>query len=208
MRLDPVDFLYKVSGKFLHEVVPVALASVVGMLLVNHYTRGGASPAIVVQPPAPPAAADAVLHALEDEHRLIVDCLKRDADAKRAADQAGLAESPPLSPMKERPKVRSASAEKRPPLPPQRPTLESEKPAREPMQLGPDLANLPHPAAPGYPQAIPAVVMARSTEVAGAVRDWVVSAALAAAPSPAAMVPAAPPSPAAAAPPAVLLRER
>jgi len=92
------------------------------MALVNPLrpqpTRSPSSPAVVVQPPAPPAEADTMFHALADEHRLIVDCLEREADFKRAADQAGSAESPRPPPKKERPKIRPASAEKGPPLPP------------------------------------------------------------------------------------------
>ena len=84
--MDAVGFLSKVSGKFVHEVVPVALASVVGILLVNHYSHRAALPAVVVQPPPPPPAADAVFQALQDEHQLVVDYLKREADAKRVAN--------------------------------------------------------------------------------------------------------------------------
>ena len=48
MRVNPVGFLSKVAGKFTQEVVPVALASVVGMLLVNHYASHAVAPTVVV----------------------------------------------------------------------------------------------------------------------------------------------------------------
>ncbi len=50
-----LGLISKVSSKFFHEVIPVALASVIGTMLVNHYSRQAASPSVTVQvPPSPP----------------------------------------------------------------------------------------------------------------------------------------------------------
>jgi len=77
----------KISSKFFHEVMPVALASVIGTMLVNHYSRQPISPPVVVQA-TPPASAEAMFQTLRDEQVLIADYLRRDADAKRDADVA------------------------------------------------------------------------------------------------------------------------
>ena len=50
-----LGMISKISSKFFHEVMPVVLASVIGTMLVNHYSRQPASPSVVVQAP-PPAA--------------------------------------------------------------------------------------------------------------------------------------------------------
>ena len=83
-----LGLISKVSSKFFHEVIPVALASVIGTMLVNHYSRQAASPSVIVQEPPPPAARDAMFQTLHDEHELIVDYLRRDADAQHAAGAA------------------------------------------------------------------------------------------------------------------------
>ena len=73
-------FISKISSKFLHEVMPVALASVMGTMLVNHYTRQPASPSVVVQAPPPPVSADAVLQTRDGD----VGC----ARSRRSLDQS------------------------------------------------------------------------------------------------------------------------
>ncbi len=83
-----LGLISKVSSKFFHEVIPVALASVIGTMLVNHYSRQAASPSVTVQEPPPPAVRDAMFQTLHDEHELIVDYLRRDADAQHAAGAA------------------------------------------------------------------------------------------------------------------------
>jgi hypothetical protein len=69
----------KISSKFFHEVMPVVLASVIGTILVNHYSRQPISPPVVVQA-TPPASAEAMFQTLRDEQVLIADYLRRDAE--------------------------------------------------------------------------------------------------------------------------------
>jgi hypothetical protein len=72
----------KFSGKFFHEGLPIALASVIGATLVAQFNHPSASPPIVLQASPPPEAT----RALSDEHELIIDLLKRDAETKRLTD--------------------------------------------------------------------------------------------------------------------------
>jgi hypothetical protein len=44
MAIHALDFMAKVSSRFVHEILPVATASVIGAMLVNHYGRQPASP--------------------------------------------------------------------------------------------------------------------------------------------------------------------
>ena len=79
----------KFASKFVYDLMPAAIASVIGGLLFTHY---GLAPAA-----APPAATQTVASAemvqmVRDEHALIVDYLKQDAAAKRAAQLAADAE--------------------------------------------------------------------------------------------------------------------
>ena len=110
MQFGAFGFVSKISGKFFQEIMPVAIASVIGTLLVNHYSHRSASPPIVVQPPPPPP--DPMLQTLHDEHELTVDYLKRDAEALRVANAGqdnAPAATPPTSAVKVRPqKVRTA----------------------------------------------------------------------------------------------------
>jgi hypothetical protein len=164
-------FLSRFSGKFLQEVVPVVLASVIGTLLVNQYARRAPAPAVVVQPPPP---ADDVFQALRDEHQLIVDYLKRDIEAKPAAPQ-------PATPAKPRPA--KAAAEKLAPRSPARPVpAKAIEPGDDPP-LAPDFASVPAPApilaalpAPSY-QILAADVLAGSSGMVDAVRGWAFAAA-------------------------------
>jgi hypothetical protein len=105
-------FVSRLSGKLVFEVLPVALASVIGTLIINHYGVRLVSPVVVESPP-PPAGADALLEALRDERQLVVDYLKRDADAAASSKVEKAAIDPPPPPARERPaKVRLAAFEK------------------------------------------------------------------------------------------------
>jgi hypothetical protein len=76
------------SSKFVHEVLPVALASVIGTLIVNHYGARPAATPVVVQT-EPPADAAEMVKTLQDERAIIAEYLKRDAAAAPAqADPA------------------------------------------------------------------------------------------------------------------------
>jgi hypothetical protein len=70
-----LDLMAKVSSRFVHEILPVATASVIGAMLVNHYNPQ-ASPAVVVQA-QPSASEDAMAQSLRDEHELIARFMKR-----------------------------------------------------------------------------------------------------------------------------------
>ena len=70
-----LDLMAKVSSRFVHEILPVATASVIGAMLVNHYGPR-ASPSVVVQA-QPSASEDAIAQSLRDEHELIADFVKR-----------------------------------------------------------------------------------------------------------------------------------
>ena len=136
-----LGLLSKASTKFFHEVTPVALASVIGTVIVNHYSHGAAPPPVIVQPP--PHLPDAVVETLRDEHQLIIDYLKRDAQAKQATtDEGGPGRTATAAPaVKETPtRPRVASTEKTGPRP--RPKAET---VQDPLPLGPDLASLPAP---------------------------------------------------------------
>ena len=76
MAIRALDFMAKVSSRFVHEILPVATASVIGAMLVNHYGRQPASPPIVIQAP-PSASEDAMVQSLRDEHELIANFVKR-----------------------------------------------------------------------------------------------------------------------------------
>jgi hypothetical protein len=157
----------KISSKFLHEVAPVVIASVIGTILINHFSRQPSSPSIVVQPP-PPAAAEALFQTLRDEHELIV----RDADANRAVDAArDLA--PSVAPAVEvrANKIEPVSAKKAALRPIPKPASEKKIAARDPEPRAPDPAFVAPPAR-GEPSAATA---ARSAGVVERVRDWIVN---------------------------------
>jgi hypothetical protein len=166
-RMGALGFLSKASTKFFHEVTPVALASVIGTVLVNHYSHGAAPPPVIFQPPLHPP--DAVVETLRDEHQLIVDYLKRDAQAKQATtDEGGPGRMATAAPaVKESPtRPRVASKEKTGPRP--RPKAET---VQAPLPLGPDLASLPAPESP----PATANLILEGSNIAGAVGGLVVA---------------------------------
>jgi hypothetical protein len=70
-----LGLMAKVSSRFVHEILPVATASVIGAILVNHYGPQ-ASPSVVVQA-QPSASENAMVQSLRDEHELIASFMKR-----------------------------------------------------------------------------------------------------------------------------------
>ena len=167
-----LGLISKVSSRFFHEVMPVVLASVIGTMLVNHYNRQPASPSVVVEPPPPAASAEAMFQTLHDEHELIVDYLRRDAEAQHAAGAARDPAPLPASAVEERPrKVRLVSTDKAAPRPLPRPAPEKTIPAGEPEPPQPVLAVA---AAPAGAEA-GAVTSAGSGGMVGTVRDWIVN---------------------------------
>jgi hypothetical protein len=163
--MDALGFFSKASTKFFHEVAPVALASVIGTMLVNHYSHRMTAPSVVAQPPP-----DALLQTLHDEHQLIVDYLKRDAETKQAvSDAESLPQAAPAAHGAKEglAKLRVASGEKAAP----RSWPKAEK-ARDPLPLGPDLASLPTPESPPMASGL----MAEGSNMASAIGGLAVAA--------------------------------
>ena len=159
--MDALGFLSKASTKFFHEVAPVALASVIGTMLVNHYSHSMTPAPVVFHPPSPP---DAIIQTLHDEHQLIIDYLKRDAEARQAmSDEGSQGWTAPAVPAK----PRVASGEKAAPR--MRPKVQK---ALDPLPLGPDIASPPAPKSP----PIAAGLIAEGSNMASAVGDFVVAA--------------------------------
>jgi hypothetical protein len=76
MAIRALDFVTKVSSRLVYEILPVAVASVVGAMLVNQYGRQPASPPIVIQA-QPSASEDAMVQSLREERELIASFVKR-----------------------------------------------------------------------------------------------------------------------------------
>jgi hypothetical protein len=76
MAIRVLDLMAKVASRFVHEILPVALASVIGALVVNHYGRQPASPSIVVQA-QPSASENAIAQSLREDRELIASFMKR-----------------------------------------------------------------------------------------------------------------------------------
>jgi hypothetical protein len=185
MAIRVLDLMAKVASRFLHELLPVVLASVIGALVVNHYGRQPASPSIVVQA-QPSASENAIAQSLREDHELFASFMKRNQEREtddRRSDSVGaqvasvapialsLAD-PPL------PEPRPASAQKAVGrLPSKAAAKKKSAPTEAPTsQLGPPeiasdnpsmLASSPAPAQLEFePQARPMV------RLAGAVREW------------------------------------
>jgi hypothetical protein len=189
MAFRALDLMAKVSSRFVHEILPVATASVIGAMLVNHYGRLPASPPIVIQA-QPSASEDAMVQSLRDEHQLIAGWVKRnqerDTDAERsesgATQVASLGLAPPAivdPPLPERrpatqkavarlapkPAVRKKSA------PAEALSLQADPPAIA-SETAPLPVSLPPPAQiEPEPRARPII------RVAGAVGEWVADVA-------------------------------
>lgn len=96
MAIRAFDFMAKVSWRFVHEILPVATASVIGAMLVNHYGRQPASPPIVIQAP-PSASEDAIVQSLREERELIASFMKRDQERESDAEHGATVAPAPLS---------------------------------------------------------------------------------------------------------------
>jgi hypothetical protein len=184
MQSGALGLISKISSRFFHEVMPVVLASVIGTVMVNHYSRQPALPSIVVQAPAPQEGVDALLKTLHDEHDLIVDTLKRDAEPRRPEAERERVTQPGAPPVAEtRPaKAGLALAAKPWPLPPPRPAPQKDPLAGEPLALVPEATAFPSPAshsAPAQPaDDPPAGWLGRRPGVVHAFRDFVINVAL------------------------------
>ena len=75
MAIRALDLVAKVSSRFVHEILPVAPASVIGAMLVNHYGRQPAASSVVVQA-QPSPSEDALAQSLRDDHELSAGFIK------------------------------------------------------------------------------------------------------------------------------------
>jgi len=185
MAIHALDFMAKVSSRFVHEILPVATASVIGAMLVNHYGRQPASPPIVIQA-APSASEDAMVQSLREEHELIASFMKRNrekaSDPERsgsAATQVASLAPPPLSlvdpPLPEPRPAAQKTIARLAPKPAARkklaPAPQSDPPAIA-SESTPLLASAPPPAQiEAEPRPRPII------RVAGEVREWVADVA-------------------------------
>jgi hypothetical protein len=85
MAIHVLDSIGKLASRFVHELLPVALASVIGTLVVNHYGRQPASPSVVVQAQLS-ASENAIAQSLREEHELIASFMKSTQD-RETGDQ-------------------------------------------------------------------------------------------------------------------------
>ena len=189
MAIHALDFVTKLSSRFAYEILPVAMASVIGAMLVNHYGRQPPSPPIVIQA-APSASEDAMVQSLREEHELIASFMKRNqeraSDAERsgsAAMQVASLAPPSLSlvdpPLPEpRPAAQKAVARLAPKPAARKKPAPTEAPAPQPdppavaSETPPLLASSPPPAQIEFePRARPII------RVAGEVREWVADVA-------------------------------
>jgi hypothetical protein len=88
MAIHVLDLMTKLSSRFAYEILPVTTASVIGAMLVNHYSHQPASPPIVIQAP-PSASEDAMVQSLREEHQLIATFIKRNQDNASDAERPG-----------------------------------------------------------------------------------------------------------------------
>lgn len=192
MAIRALDLMAKISSRFVHEILPVATASVIGAMLVNHYGRQPASPSIVVQA-QPSASEDAMVQSLRDEHELIASWVnrnqERDIDAADSGSGATRVSSVAPAPLPvvdpPRPEPRPAAAQKalarlapkaaarKKSAPAEVTSLQADPP---PPAISSEAASLPNPLPPPAqiefePSAQPII------RVAGAMREWVADVA-------------------------------
>jgi hypothetical protein len=189
MAIRALDFMAKVSSRFVHEILPVATASVIGAMLVNQYGRQPASPPIVVQAP-PSASEDAMVQSLREERELIASLVKHNQERESEAEHSGSAATqaasvattslslvdPPLPeprPVAQKAVVRLAPkpAARRKSAPAEAPAPQPDPPAVAP-ETPPLLASSPPPTQIEFePRA------RRIVRVASEVREWVADVA-------------------------------
>ena len=190
MAIRALGLIAKVSSRFVHEILPVATASVIGAMLVNHYGRQPPAAPIVIQA-SPSASEEAMVQSLREEHELIASFVKRNQEEELDAERSGSAATevasvapltlsvadPPL------PEPRPAAAQKAVArLAPKAAVKKKSGPAKAPAsqpdpaavatETPPLLTSWPPPARiEPEPRARPIV------RVAGEVREWVADVA-------------------------------
>jgi hypothetical protein len=142
-----VPLLRRFFGKLVHDVLPAALASLIGGFLLSHYGLGRAPQTPVV---AAVPASTGMMQLLDDEHALVADYLKAHlATEKRQLTGDGVA-------------AKTAAEPQSAPVPPQPSTIAAVKaaPRSKSVVVGSSLpplviAQVPQPALPSA-QALPA----------------------------------------------------
>jgi hypothetical protein len=182
MAIHVLDSMGKLASRFVHELLPVALASVIGTLVVNHYARQPASPSVVVQA-QPSASEDAIAQSLREEHELIASFVKRSQDrdnGDQRSDDLGtqaapiafsLADPPlpeprPAAAPKTVARLAPKVAVKKKLAPTEAPPPELDLPTIAP-ESPPMLASSPAPAQLEFEPRVRPVI-----RLAGAVREW------------------------------------
>jgi len=124
-------------AKLIFDILPAALASVIGGLLFTHYQLGRAPEPVAAR--IAPASAE-MMQLLRDEHALIVNVLKAQLVNEKmqfAADEAApgaAADAPPI-PMARRPTVVMTAAK---PAAPRGRTLAAAAPPQSPLPIVPE----------------------------------------------------------------------
>lgn len=95
MGIRVLDLMARFASRFVHELLPVALASVIGALVVNHYGRQPASPSIVVQA-QPSTSEQAIAQSLREDHELIASFMKRN-QKRESGDRSSESVGPQLA---------------------------------------------------------------------------------------------------------------
>jgi hypothetical protein len=83
--LQNFPFLSRFFSNLLYELLPAAIASVIGAMLISHHVR------MSVMPPAAAVATPASAHMMQlvrDEHQLIVNYLKKENETRQQSDRA------------------------------------------------------------------------------------------------------------------------
>lgn len=189
MAIRALDLMAKVSSRFLHEILPVVTASVIGALLVNHYGRQPAPPSIVVQA-QPSASEEAMAQSLREDYELIASFVKheqqQEMDTNRSesgATQAASAAPTPLPVLdpplpQPRPAAAQSVARSAPKAPPRRKPALAEAPAPQPDPSAVASESPPLPDSLPPPTEMESALSARPIiRVAGAVGEWVTDVA-------------------------------
>jgi hypothetical protein len=186
-----LDLMAKVSSRFVHEILPVATASLIGAMLVNHYGR---QPASVVVQAQPSAFEDAMVQSLREEHELIAGFMQRreefakrrlemDAERSNGATQArsvAMTLLPVVDPTPREPRpamapkavarVAPKAAARKKSAPAEAPSLQSDPPA---IALEATLLDSSPPPAQVESESSARPII----RAAGAMREWVTGVA-------------------------------
>ena len=163
-----LTFLKRFSAEFALRIAPAALASVIGGFLFTQYGSVPTAPAAVAQPSK---AGEEMMQMVRDEHDLIVDYLRKEADARRhevAEAQKAMtlakAEAPKPVKLAQKPKLEIAKLE---PAKVEPPKLAERMPPVEPLRLEP--VSLETPPRTGIVNAVTSRVQAAGSGAWGLV---------------------------------------